>query len=516
MKPSKRHLAALLHEKEIRGARKSLRAFVEWAWPILEPGTVFQPNWHIDLVCEYLEAVTAGEIPRLVINIPPRYMKSLLVSVLWPCWEWYRQPSGRYIFSSYAEGLASHHSLSRRRLIRSRPYQRFAPDVRLTRDQQEKLEFHNTLGGIMVATSTGGSITGKGGNRLIIDDPHNPTQAESDAQRQQAIDFFRYTLSTRLDDPKRDAIVVVMQRLHTRDLTAICLEQGFEHLCLPALAPSHTTIVFPRSGRTVVRELDSPLWPERQGVADLEHQRQILGSYGFAGQYQQSPVPREGGMFKLAWWRYWDQCPARFDDTTLSWDLSFKGGEGHDYVVGLALGRVGAVVYVLDRFKARASFTETCCAIEQMVAKYPNARVILVEDAANGPAVVDALKKKVRGILAVTPEGGKWSRAAAAQPQIEAGQVLLPRPRFADGQLRIEYAWVEDFVEQCSLFSKGEHDDDIDALTQGLVYLQKRPVNPMSVSEILAIGQDDDDDDDDDDGSGNGYEGRRSKWRRQF
>ena len=182
MNPSKRRdLAALVDEAAIRRARPSLRFFVEWAWPILEPGTVFLPNWHIDLICEYLEAVTAGEILRLVINIPPRYMKSLLVSVFWPCWEWYRQPSTRYIFSSYAEGLASHHSLSRRRLLRSVPYRRFAPEVRLTRDQQQKLEFHNTKGGIMVATSTGGSITGKGGNRLIIDDPHNPTQAESDA-----------------------------------------------------------------------------------------------------------------------------------------------------------------------------------------------------------------------------------------------------------------------------------------------------------------------------------------------
>jgi predicted phage terminase large subunit-like protein len=263
-----------------------------------------------------------------------------------------------------------------------------------------------------------------------------------------------------------------------------------------------------------VRELDSPLWPERQGVAELEHQRQTLGSYGFAGQYQQSPVPRDGGMFKPEWWRYCDQLPTRFDDTTLSWDLSFKSGEGHDYVVGLALGRVGALVYVLDRFKARGSFTETCHAIKQMVARYPNARVVLVEDAANGPAVVSALQNEVRGILAVTPEGGKWSRAAAVQPQIEAGQVLLPRPRFADGQLRTEYAWVEDFVEQCSVFPKGEHDDDVDAMTQALVYMQKRPVSQLLVSEILAIGRNDDDDDDDDDEQG--YGGRRWKRRRQF
>ena len=504
----------------IRRARHSLRFFVEWIWRTLEPGIPFRANWHIDYICEHLEAVTAGEILRLAINIPPRYMKSLLVSVLWPCWEWYRQPAGRYIFSSYAEVLASRHSLNRRRLILSPPYQRFAPEVRLTRDQAEKLEFHNTKGGIMVATSTGGSITGKGGNRLIIDDPHNPTQAESDAQRQQALDFFRYTLSTRLDDPKGDAIVVVMQRLHTRDHTAVCLEQGFVHLCLPALAPSHTTVVFPRSGQTIVRELDSPLWPERQGIAELERQRQILGRYGFAGQYQQQPVPRDGGMFKPEWWRYWDHLPPRFEDITLSWDLAFKGGEGHDYVVGLALGRVGALVYLLDRFKKRVTFTDTCHAIKEMVVRYPSARV-LVEDAANGSAVVDHLQQEIRGILAVTPDGGKWSRAAAVQPQVEAGQVLLPRPRFADGHLRAEYAWVEDFVEQCSLFPKGEHDDDIDAMTQALVYLQKRPVNQLSASQILAVGRKDDDDDDDDgnddgDGNSNRFGGWGSKRRRQF
>ena len=375
----------------------------------------------------------------------------------------------------------------------------------------------------MVATSTGGSITGKGGNRLIIDDPHNPTQAESDAQRQQAIDFFRYTLSTRLNDPKRDAIVVVMQRLHTRDLTAVCLEQGFEHLCLPALAPSHTTIVFPRSGRTVVRELDSPLWPERQGVADLEHQRQTLGSYGFAGQYQQSPVPRDGGMFKPEWWRYWDQLP-RLYEVVQSWDLSFKDGDGHDYVVGLVAARVGAYVYLLDRFKAKASFTETCQAIKQMVTKYPATRIVWIEDAANGPAVVNNLHKEIPAIRGVTPEGGKRSRAWAAEPQIESGQVFLPRPRFADGQFRFGHAWVEDFVEQCSLFPKGEHDDDVDALTQLLVQLQKRPVNQLSAGQILAMGQHDDDDDHDhdhdDQNRGNGirnrFGGAGPKWRRQF
>jgi predicted phage terminase large subunit-like protein len=520
MKPSKRQdLAALVDEVAIRRARQSLRFFVEWVWRILEPGTPFQANWHIDYICEYLEAVTFGQIRGLVINIPPRYMKSLLVSVLWPCWEWQLRPSERIVFSSYSESLASHHSLNRRRLIRSRPYQRFAPKVRLARDQQEKLVFHNTLGGIMVATSTGGSITGQGGNRLIIDDPHNPTQAESDAQRQQAIDFYRYTLSTRLDDPKHDATVLVMQRLHPRDLAAVCLEQGFAHVCLPALAPSRTTIEFPRSIRTVVRELDSPLWPERQGTAELDRQRQILGSYGFAGQYQQQPVPRIGGMFRCEWWPYWDQLPA-FDEIVQSWDLNFKEGAGHDYVVGLVAGRVGAHIYILDRFKARASFGETLHAIRQMVSKYPATRAVLIEAAANGPAAVSALHKEIPGILPVTPEGGKFSRAAAVQPQIEAGQVFLPRPRFADGQLRFDHAWVEDFIEQCRVFPKGEHDDDVDALTQLLVYLQNRRSTGLSARQILAMMEDDEGDDDDDDSGGQngGVPPLRNPWspRRQF
>jgi len=499
MKPSDRdQLKKLIEETEVRRARRSLRVFVERTWPTVEPGSVFGPNWHIDLICEHLEAVSAGQIRRLVINVPPRHGKSLLVSVFWPCWEWEARPWIRDVFSSYSESLASYHSLARRRVIRSRTYQRFAPNVRLTKDQQEKLEFHNTQGGAMVATSTGGSITGKGGNRIIIDDPHNPSQAESDAQRQQAIDFYRHTLSTRLDDPQHGAIVLVMQRLHTRDLTAVCLEQGFEHLCLPALAPSRTTIVFPRSQKALVREPDTALWPERHGVAELERQRRALGSYGFAGQYQQEPVPREGGMFRPEWWGWFDAPPAQLE-VYQSWDLAFKGGDGHDYVVGLVAVRVKALVYIVDRFKAKAAFTDTCRAIVSMGAKYPQTRAVLVEDAANGPAVLDVLRHQVRGILAVTPAGGKQSRAAAVQPQIEAGQVLLPRPRYSDGQIRRGYEWVEDFVDTCSAFPKGEHDDDVDALTQLLVYLQKRP-SGLSVRQIL--GADDDDDDRVDGGGG--------------
>jgi predicted phage terminase large subunit-like protein len=196
----------------------------------------------------------------------------------------------------------------------------------------------------------------------------------------------------------------------------------------------------------------------------------VLGSYGFAGQYQQDPVPRIGGMFVRTWWGWCDDLPAAFDEVAQSWDLAFKDGDGSDYVVGLVAGRVGAEVYLVDRYKAKASFVETCHAIATLVAHYPQTSRVLVEDAANGPAVVNALHQKVRGLLAVRPEGGKIARAAAVQPQIEAGQVFLPRPRLPDGRLIPARAWVDDFVDICAAFPKGAHDDDVDALTQLLVH----------------------------------------------
>src|SRR5438046_2316824 len=184
-----------------RLAQRSLRAYVEQAWPILEPDTPFLPNWHIDLLIEYLEAVTAGEIRDVLITMPPRSMKSLVVSILWPTWEWIRRPGGRWLFVSYADALASKHSLDRRTIIQSDWYQsRWGDTIRLAADQNVKSEFQNTRRRVMVATSIGGSITGKGGNRIVVDDPHNPVQAESDAQRDAALGYFSRTLSTRLDN----------------------------------------------------------------------------------------------------------------------------------------------------------------------------------------------------------------------------------------------------------------------------------------------------------------------------
>lgn len=287
-------------------------------------------------------------------------MKSLLISVLWPTWEWLREPSGRWIFASYAESLAIKHSMDRRTLLQSDWYRgRWGDRVRLATDQNEKREFLNTQRGHMVATSVGGSILGKGGNRIVVDDPHNPTQAESETQREAAIAFFSRTLSTRLDNKNHGAVVVVMQRLHERDLSAVCLDLGFRHVCLPAEAEAPTMLVFPRSGHVRHRDTGDVLWPAREGAAVLAEQRRLPGSAAYAPQYQQRPAPAGGTIFQRDSFQYYDELPTGLEQAQ-SRDMAFKDKKDNDFVVGLVAGRRGADIYLIDRVKGQWSFSESC------------------------------------------------------------------------------------------------------------------------------------------------------------
>jgi hypothetical protein len=325
-----------------RVAERSFRAYVEQAWPILEPGRPFLTNWHIDLIAEHLETVTAGQTTRLLINVPPRYMKSLLVSVLWPTWEWIQDPSRRWIFTSHTETLALKHSLDRRTLLQSEWYQRrWGRRVQLSADQNVKGEFCNTARGMMIATSIGGSITGKGGDRIIIDDPHNPTQIDSDVQREAVLEYVRRTLSTRLDDNKHGAMVVVMQRLHEQDLSACCRDVPYVQVCLPAEAETHTEIRFPRSRHLQIRKVGDLLWPARDGRAELDAQRKILGPAEYAAQYQQQPVPASGGLFKREWFAdaFVDVAPVDARRAR-GWDTAGTEGAG-DWTCGVKIAEAG-------------------------------------------------------------------------------------------------------------------------------------------------------------------------------
>lgn len=436
-----------------------LLAFVRAGWPILEPQRPFAENWHHALVAEYLTAVYRRELLRLILNIPPRHTKSRLTAVLWPCWCWAREPGTAWIFGSYSAGLATRHSLDRRAVLASDWYQaRWGERVAFAADQNLKAEYENTARGTMVATSVGGTAFGLGADVVVVDDPHNPEQALSETERETAARWFNQQLVTRLNDPATGAIVVIMQRLHQADLTGQLLEQGgWEHVVLPAEADEPERVVFPVSGTVHERPAGGLLWTERFTEQVLAEQRQRLGSWGYGGQYQQRPTPLSGGIFKRAWWRFYDEAPPTFDDMCASWDCAFKDTRGADYVVGQVWGRKGADKYLLDQVRGRMAFPATLAAIRALAAKWPEATAKLVEDKANGPAVIDTLKHEVPGLIAVTPEGGKVSRAQAVSPEIEAGNVYLPRQ-----------PWVEGFIDECAAFPSGKHDDQVDAASQAL------------------------------------------------
>jgi predicted phage terminase large subunit-like protein len=443
-----------------------LPTFIRDGWHVVEPTTPYVPGWHLDAISEHLSAVTHGEIRNLIINIPPRHMKSLSVCVFWPCWEWTTSPHIRWLFSSYSDRLATRDSLKCRRLIQSPWYQeRWGHVFRLTGDQNEKTRFENDKTGYRLATGVGGAATGEGGDRLIVDDPIKAKDADSDAVRTSANIWWDETMSTRGNDPKTAAKVIIMQRLHEEDLTGHVLAkmreggEEYEHLCLPAEYEPRTYVsgIGWSDPRTKEGEL---LWPARFGAEELALLKKSLGSYGASGQLQQNAVPRGGGMLKRGWWKYYRVRPSRFDEVVDSWDMTFKDTRGADFVAGHKWGRVGADAYLLGRIHDRMDFPAVIQAVQNLAAIPPHAPAKLVEAKANGPAVIAALIHKVPGLIAVEPDGSKVARAAAVSPYIEAGNVYLPDPSIAP--------WIEDVVSECASFPLGAHDDDVDAMSQAL------------------------------------------------
>jgi predicted phage terminase large subunit-like protein len=475
----------LLDEIDAELASRSLREFVKQAWVIVEPSTPFVPGWHIDAIIDHLEAVTKGQIRNLLINVPPRHMKSLLVSVFWPSWEWIRFPERRWLYSSYGAQLTIRDSVKCRRLIESSWYQqRWGDRYSLTSDQNTKGRFDNNRTGYRLSTSVGGAATGEGGDRVVCDDPHNVQEAESDAVRKATLDWFDVVMSTRLNDPKSAARVVVMQRCHQQDLSGHLLEQGgWEHLCLPAEyeGSRQATAIDWCDPRTEHHEL---LWPERFGREEIDSLKRSLGSYGAAGQLQQRPSPAEGGLLKRHWFRFWQPPGANLPPVTVrmsdgtyqsivasaigrveeeiqSWDCAFKDLLTSDYVVGQVWGRLGSSFLLLDQVRGKMDCPATVSAVRALSQTWPSTIAKLIEDKANGSAVIQMLSHEIPGILPVNPEGGKVARAAAVSPLIEAGNIYLPHPQFMP--------WVNDFIEECAAFPNGAHDDQVDAMTQALL-----------------------------------------------
>lgn len=464
--------------------RHGLSGFIELGWHVIEPAELVW-GWHQAAICEHLEAQTRGDIRNLIINVPPRSSKSTIVSVMWPAWEWIEHPERRWTMSSYSSSLSLDLALLHRRVVESEWYRARWPHVVLAQDQLAKSKFDTTAGGYRISTSTDGTITGKGGDRLVADDPHNTREAESEVVRESVINWWRRTFASRANDAKKVTRTIVMQRVHERDLAGVLLEDGgWEHLCLPQefeVARRCTTSLGVADKRTEEGEL---LQPARFDHAEVAQAKKDLGTYAYAGQHQQRPAPAEGGLFKAQWWRFWRwpweavvpelaartvERPLRFSRKVLSWDCAFKETKDSDYVAGGVWGEDGANVFLLDMEWERMDFPKTLAALKAQAAKNPDYDAILVEDKANGPAVIAMLKKEneLHSVIEVEPEGGKEARAQATAPQTEAGNVFLP----------LHAPWRDEYISEHSAFPKGSNDDAVDQQSQYLLWRRKRLVD---------------------------------------
>ena len=475
-------------------ARRSFRSFVTQAWPIVDPAHPLIDAWHLDAICLHLQEVARGGIRRLIINIPPGFGKSMLVCVLWPAWMWTHRPAWRALFSSHAAPLALRDSVRCRALVESEWYvDAFSRPSgwSLSSDQNVKSRFTNTATGDRMAIGAGAGATGFRGDAFVVDDPLSAMGAYSKNERDEITRWWDEETSQRLDQPLLAARVVVQQRLHEEDLAGHLIDGGgYEVLSLPSeFEPERraTTFHIVRNGhearepfwqdpRTEPGELLCPALRSADAIALAKHDLQG----GYAGQHQQRPTPAGGGMFRAEWWRFWKpdgrapDCvgqrprgcsdaparplPERFVEILVSVDANFKDRAGADPVSILVIMFAGADRYVLDRVHGPLGFTKTVQQLVAVCARWPRARRKLIEDKANGSAIIETLKTEIPGIIAVEPQGGKEARAWAIQPQVQAGNVFLP-----DGA-----PWLQEFVEEFSAFPLGRHDDDVDALSQAL------------------------------------------------
>jgi predicted phage terminase large subunit-like protein len=459
----------------------TLKAFVHAAWHILEPVSPLVWNWHLSLICQYLtlirdeqfKDICGKELEGIIFNVPPRTMKSLLISVFFPIWVWTSKPSRRFMFVSYSEKLSTQHSVFRRSIIESEWYQkRWGKIFSLSRDQNVKSHYENSVRGAMFSTGMQATATGMGGDVLIFDDPLNPEQAISQVEREAVNLRFDTTFRSRINDPATGVKIIIMQRLHELDLTGHVLAREssrWEHVSLPAVTQKDKSWKFPLSKKVKKQKEGDLLWAARLPKSFLDSQRIGMGSWAFNGQYQQTPAPLDGGIIKRQWVRFYRQLPEKFEFMVQSWDCTFSGGNDNDFVAGQVWARSGGKYFMLPyRAYERLDFGPTMAAIKACHAKFPQAHAVLIEDKANGPAIISELQKEIAGVVAVNPEGGKIGRAQATAPLWEAGSIELPDPQV------FGCAWIEDYLHNICAFPKAAHDDDMDATSQALIYMRSR------------------------------------------
>ena len=504
----------------------SLVTFIKRSWKIVEPGQPYLHNWHVDLICAHLEAITAGAVldngaiyNRLLINVPPGTMKSLLVNVFWPSWEWGPQnmPHLRYVCAAHEQNLAVRDSLRMRRLIQSEWYQSHWGDrVILTGDQNQKIKFENTATGFRQSVAAGG-ITGSRGDRVLIDDPISVEGAASDAIRQSTNDWFTEAVPTRLNNPKSSAIIVIMQRLHEEDVSGIILDKelGYDHIMLPMRyepARAMPTLLGYEDPRSDDGEL---LFPRRFPEAVVNELERSLGPYATAGQLQQSPEPRGGGIIKRDWWQVWENdtfpplnfvcasldtaytektendCSALtvwgvFSQDVVAHPTRIAGRDSNLYDFAMGVGRKYAEQHPklilttawAERLQLHDLVTKVATTCRKM-----KVDLLLIEGKASGLSVAQELRRLYTredwSVQIINPGAmDKVARLYSIQHIFSEGMIYAP-----------DRSWADQVITQCAQFPRAKHDDLVDTVSMALSHLRRTGMITRSAEHIENINE---------------------------
>ena len=451
--------------------RRDFPSFLIRAFPQIHGGADLDHNWHLDAVAFQLERVASGSCRRLLVTLPPRNLKSFAITVAWVAWRLGHDPSLNFVCVSYSNELAAKHARDCRSIMQSGWYRRLFPGTIIKTSRSAVHDFETTSGGGRLATSTGGTLTGRGGDIIIIDDPIKPDEAMSDTTRNSVNEWFHTTLASRLNDKKRGAIILVMQRLHQYDLAGLLIEGGgWDELNLPAIAIEDEVIKLTRR-LEYRRRAGEALHPTREPYEELMRIKQSVGSVIFAAQYQQQPVPAEGNMIRAEWLvpYAWPLDRSHGGQIVQSWDTASKDGLLNDWSVCITAWVCGRLVYIIDVWRRKVEFPGLLKAVIAN-ARNHKADILLIEDQASGMQLIQKLRNdQPTGVprpIARKPEADKRTRLAGVSAMIEAGQVLLPP----------DAPWMAEFKLELLAFPSCRYDDQVDALSQLLIWvdLQQR------------------------------------------
>jgi predicted phage terminase large subunit-like protein len=437
---------------------QDFNAFSEFAFGVVRPGIPFKPNWHLETMAEKLSQVASGRNRRLIVTVPPRNLKSLLTSVALPAWFLGHSAWERVVVVSYSDFLARQHANDFRLLVRDPMYQATFPAMRLDRDTDR--EITTTKRGKRIATSIDGTLTGIGGNLIIIDDPIKPGDAMSESVRARVIEWYRSTLLSRGDDKTMTRIVVVMQRVHDNDLVGYLLEQGgFDVLNLPAIAQRTETFDL-GDGRFYTRQKGELLHPEHEPVDVLAELKRNMGPIAFSAQYQQSPIPPGGRIIKRKWLTPYDGIEYQSGDhIIMSWDIALSETESGDYSACVVLLRRREVFHILEVVRGRLRFEPLKRKVMEIKERYRSSATLLIEESPISTGLIQSLREQSINVTTYKPETDKRARLIAQSDLFDGGSVRLPR----------RAPWLEEFTAELLAFP-GRHDDQVDALAQGLAW----------------------------------------------